>query len=202
MSAAPHEQVHLGLDLLVDRWLPLPPPGSDTGAWARDAATELAEIDGQPEAVARLTEQLLLWAQDPERAELEIAAVLVPEARVGVYAWLTATRLTEAPTEPGAMEELARSVVHVGEADVLAVDLPAGPAVRTRGIRTADREDGLGELVEQVRWWVLPPLLAQPPEPQLVEVTMCWAAAAAHEADDLAELADDIAATLVVRPVE
>jgi hypothetical protein len=202
VSAAPHEQVQLGLDLLVDRWLPLPAPGSGAEAWARDAATELGAIDGQPEAVARLTEQLLLWAEDPERADLEIAAVLVPEARVGVYAWLTATRLTEAPTTVAGLEELARGVAHVGEVDVLAVDLPAGPAVRTRGIRAADREDGLGELVEQVRWWVLPPLLAQPPGPQLVEVTVCWAAAAAHEADELAELADDIAATLVVRPVE
>jgi hypothetical protein len=46
------------------------------------------------------------------------------------------------------------------------------------------------------------PLLADGPAPQAVEIAMCWTAAGAHEADDLAELADDIAATLVVRPVE
>ena len=202
MSAAPHDGLHLGLELIVDRWLPLPPPGSDVAAWARDAAAELGEIDGQPEAVTRLTEQLALWAGDPERADLEIAAVLVPEARVGVYAWLTATRLSDSPTDVGELEEVARSVGHVGEADVTSVPLPAGPAVRIRGIRAADREDGLGELVEDVRWWVLPPLLTSGAAPQAVEISMCWTAAGAHEADDLAELADDIAATLVVRPVE
>ncbi|WP_040338215.1 hypothetical protein [Candidatus Blastococcus massiliensis] len=202
MSATPHEELHVDLDLLVDRWLPLPPPGADVETWAFDAAAELGEIDGQPDAVARLNEQLLLWARDPGRADHDLAAVLVPEAQVGVYAWLTAAQLSEAPATVVQLEQIARSVAHVGEAEVSQVPLPAGPAVRTRGIRAADRDDGLGELVEQVRWWVLPPLLAAGPDPQSVEITMCWSAAAAHEADDLAELADDIAATLVVRPVE
>ncbi|RBY86309.1 hypothetical protein [Blastococcus sp. TF02A-30] len=202
MSAAPHRDVDLGLDLLVDRWLPLPPPGSDVAGWARDAAAELSEIDGQPGAVGRLAEQLLLWAADPARAGQDVAAVLVPEAEVGVYAWLTASRFPETPTDVAELAALAGTVEHVGEADVTTVPLPAGPAVRSRGIRAAAREDGLGELVEEVRWWVLPPLLASGPDPEAVEITMCWASAGAHEADDLAELADDIAATLVVRPIE
>jgi hypothetical protein len=202
VSPGPHEDVDLGLDLLIDRWLPLPPPGSDVDAWAADAAGELSEIDEQPDARLRLSEQLLFWARDPERAEFDVAAVLVPEAGVGVYAWLTATRLSDAPADVRELAEVARTVEHVGEVDVTSVPLPAGPAVRSRGIRAVDRPDALGELVEQVRWWVLPPLLAGDPAPQAVEVTMCWTAAAAHEADELAELADDIAATLVVRPVE
>lgn len=202
MSTAAHDEVDLGLDLLVDRWFPLPPPGADVDGWARRVAGDLSEIDEQPEVRHRLTEQLLLWARDPGRADHDVAAVLVPEARTGVYAWLTATRLSDAPATARELVEAARTVEHVGEADVIGVPLPAGPAVRTRGIRAADREDGLGELVEEVRWWVLPPLLAIPPVRQAVEITMCWTAAGAHEADDLAELADDIAATLVVRPVE
>ncbi len=202
MSAAPHDEVDLGLDLLVDRWLPLPPSGPDAHAWAQDAAAELSEIDEQPDARRRLTEQLLLWARDPERADHDVAAVLVTEARVGVYAWLTATRVSDTPTDVRVLEQVARAGEHVNEADVSSVALPAGPAVRSRGVRAVDREDGLGELVEEVRWWVLPPLLASGSAPQAVEIAMCWTAAAAHEADDLAELADDIAATLVVRPVE
>jgi hypothetical protein len=202
VSTGPHAGVDLGLDLLVDRWLPLPPVEADLDAWAQDAATELSEIDEQPDARHRLTQQLLLWARDPGRSEHDIAAVLVPEARVGVYAWLTATRLSDAPVDVAGLEQVARSVEHVGGADVASIPLPAGPAVRSRGIRASDREDGLGELVEQVRWWVLPPLLAVGPSPQAVEIVVCWTAAGAHEADDLADLADDIAATLVVRPVE
>jgi hypothetical protein len=165
---------------------------------AQDVADRGADAVEHP----RLAEQLLLWARDPERAEQEIAAVLVPEARVGVYAWLTARRLSDTPIDVRELEQVARTAEHVGEADVTSVPLPAGPAVRIRGIRAAAHEDGPGELVEEVRWWVLAPLLTSGPAPQAIEISMCWTAAGAHEADDLAELADDIAATLVVRPVE
>lgn len=193
------DDVDLGLDLLVDRWIPVPLP-DDAERWAADAAQELAELDGQPEAAERLTAQLLLWAQDPGRAEHDVVAVLVPEAAVGVYAWLTAARVPVEPASLEALEARAADALAVGELDVVRVPLPAGPAVRSRGVLAAPREDGLGELVEQVQWLVLPPLLAG--AGTAVELTTSWSAAAAHEADDLAELADDIAQTLTVRPRE
>lgn len=187
------DEIDFHLDLLVDRWLPLPPPEVDVDVWAKDAARELSGIDGQPAAEPGLTEQLLLWAGDPQRGDYEMAAVLVPEAKVGVYAWLTAMRLADAG-DIAKVEEVARDHEPVGTGEVTRVDLPIGPAVRTRGVVSSPGANGTGELVERVRWFVLPPQL----EGQAVELTMCWAASAGHEADDLAELADDIAATLTV----
>lgn len=199
------DEVDFGLDLLVDRWLPVPSP-QDEGAshWAAQAAQELCDLDGQPEQVDRLTAQLALWSQDPGRTGQDVVAVLVPEAAAGVYAWLTVVRLpVESPTLE-ALEARAAAGPVVGELDVTRVALPAGPAVRSRGVLAAPREDGLGELVEQVQWLVLPPLLTAPgPDPAvLLELTTSWTAAAAHDADELAQLADDIAQTLTVRPRE
>lgn len=199
------EDVDFGLDLLVDRWLPVPAP-DDAGAeqWAARAAQELCELDGQPGEVDRLTAQLQLWAQDPERIGHDVVAVLVPEAAAGVYAWLTVLRLPVEPATLEALEARASSGAVVGELDVTRVELPAGPAVRSRGVLAAPRDDGLGELVEQVQWLVLSPLLATvgAGSGAVIELTTSWTAAAVHEADDLAQLADDIAQTLTVRPRE
>lgn len=199
------DDVDLGLDLLVDRWLPVPAPDDDVAAqWAATAAQELCALDDQPQEVDRLTGQLRLWAQAPERAGHDVVAVLVPEAAAGVYAWLTVVRLAVEPATLDELEARALSGSGVGGLDVARVALPAGPAVRSRGVLAAPRDDGLGELVEQVQWLVLSPLLAPPGSGAgvVLELTTSWTAAAAHEADDLAQLADDIAQTLTVRPRE
>jgi hypothetical protein len=199
-------ELDYSVDLVVDRWFQVPGVGEqDPLAWASEIAQDVCEIDEQPEQRERLTEQLRLWAADPGRADHDVAAVLVPEAAAGVYAWLTITELAASADAPATVEwlELAgHQGPVVGGADVSRAELAAGPAVRVRAVVAAPREDGMGDLVEQVQWYVLPRLLAHddPRQGTIVDLTVAWTGLAMGESDDLAELADDIAASLVVRP--
>ena len=184
------------------RWVALPVDGTADGDWPARAAGRLLSADTPPELRTGLAGQLEFWLTDCQRRAVPAALALVPGdlSVVAAVAELRTYRLDEADPSAGTIEWLSSNLAvsqkpAVGQAAAEVVELPAGPAVRLRGIyaETVDQE-GSGTLVERIMHAVRPPQISD-----LLLLSTTWAVLALG--DELALRADALARTLSVEPL-
>jgi hypothetical protein len=183
------------------RWvrLPLDCPADDD--WQAAAAWRLLGQAGPPGPRAGLARQLDFWLGDCRTRAVPTALALVPYeiAQVAALAELHIYTMDANDPSAGTIEWLssnlaARQRPATGEATSEAIDLPAGPAVRLRGIYADTRDqEGSGVLVERVMHAVRPPQIDD-----VLLLSTTWAALAIG--DVLAMQADELARTLSVEP--
>jgi hypothetical protein len=181
------------------RWvrLPLDTPADD--GWQEQAAERLLAQDTPPDLRADLAAQLDFWLGDCRRRGVPTALALVPDEIATVAAVAELHRYAPDPADPsaGTIEWLSSNLAAdqrptVGEAASEVVELPAGPAVRLRGIYAEIRDqEGSGMLVERVMHAVRPPQIDD-----LLLLSTTWAMIALG--DELAGRADELARTLTV----
>jgi hypothetical protein len=181
------------------RWvrLPLDVPAGD--GWQQQAAGRLLAPDAPPDLRAALAELLDFWLGDCRRRGVPTALALVPDEIATVAAVAELRTYTPDPADPsaGTIEWLSSNLAAdqkpaVGEAASEVVELPAGPAVRLRGIYAEMRDqEGSGVLVERVMHAVRPPQIDD-----LLLLSTTWAMIAIG--DELADRADELARTLSV----
>jgi hypothetical protein len=183
------------------RWVVLPLSGPAGGDWQAAAAARLLAPPVPPGLRDDLARQLDFWRTDCQRRNVPAALALVPDdlALVLAVAEVHAYRLDEADPPAGTIEWLSSNLAvsqkpAVGRASAEVVELPAGPAVRLRGIYPEARDqEGSGLLVERVLHAVRPPQISD-----LLLLSTTWAVLALG--DELALRADALARTLTVAP--
>ena len=184
------------------RWAALPLAGTPDSNWQARAAGRLLGAGTPPDLRDDLARQLDFWLGDCQRRSVPAALALVPDdlAIVAAVAELHTYRLDEADPSAGTLEWLSSNLAVnqkpvVGRATAEVVELPAGPAVRLRGIYadTLDQE-GSGTLVERIMHAVRPPQISD-----LLLLSTTWAMLALG--DELALWADALARTLTVEAV-
>lgn len=172
-----------------DGWLWLPEKDEDVDAWVGAVCTDLAVKRRHRRA---FTHQLRAFALAYRRLDADLGAVWVPDPAYGVLAAVSADRYQRDRSLDQLADELAREA---GAAQVSRVGLPAGPAVRVRQL-DARRGVAAGEApVESVTHLVAPEAVVDAAgSPVLIELVTTWTLLA--QGDDLAALADDVAAGL------
>jgi hypothetical protein len=191
------------------RWVALPLAGPAAGGWQAAAAGWQAAAAGRllgpgapPDLGDGLARQLEFWLTDCQRRRVPAALALVPDdlALVAAVAELHTYRLDETDLSAGSIEWLSSNLAAgqppaTGRATAEVVELPAGPAVRLRGIYTeVQDQEGSGTLVERVLHAVRPPQISD-----LLLLSTTWAVLALG--DELALRADALARTLTVEPL-
>ncbi|MFD1825195.1 MULTISPECIES: hypothetical protein [Mumia] len=188
------------VDFPDDGWVTPPEPDETIAAWADDVVRDLRAKEGT--AVA-LGSQLRSYGQSYRELEAETGALWIPQVDDGVLATLWADVLVAEPaaaTIEAVLEaERARAAaMAVGEdqPSVEVVELPAGPAVRTRMLELGGHGlAGSASLAERVSHLIVPtPAVHDEGRPAIVRHVVGWVLL--EHGDDLAELADDCA-TLV-----
>ncbi len=183
------------------RWTVLPLAGPAEGDRQARAAGRLLSPDTPADLRDDLARQLDFWLGDCQRRAVPAALALVPDslALVAAVAELHTYRLAGTDPAAGTIEWLTSNLAvnqkpAVGRATAEVVELPAGPAVRLRGIyaETQDQE-GSGTLVERIMHAVRPPQISD-----LLLLSTTWAMLALG--DELALRADALARTLSVEP--
>ena len=183
------------------RWvrLPLDVPAAD--GWQDEAAGRLVPPGTPDDLRADLAQQLEFWLGDCRDRGVPAALALVPEpiARVAALAELHTYAPDPADPEAGTINWLYSNLAAdqepaSGPAIRERFELPAGPAVRLRGIYAeSPDQEGSGMLVERVMHAVRPPQIGD-----LLLLSTTWAMLALG--DELAARADDLARTLSVEP--
>jgi hypothetical protein len=182
------------------RWVRLPLDSPAGGGGQAAAAGRLLDPDSTPDLRADLGQQLDFWLGDCQRRAVPTALALVPDeiATVAALAELHTYAMDANDPSAGTIEWLSSNLAvnqkpAVGEATSEAIELPAGPAVRLRGIYTDPRDqEGSSVLVERVMHAVRPPQIED-----LLLLSTTWAMLALG--DELAARADELARTLSVQ---
>jgi hypothetical protein len=186
-----------------DNWIPLLLPDERVEDWVEEACTAW-EV---PEHLLETYRTVLTWHAERFR-ELDVhrGALWVPDVEAGVVAtWSIdyGNWLEQAEVDLDEVEKATRDrerPAGVNKPEVTRVDLPAGPAVRSREFDLApdDPTGGDTTLAESVNHLVFPEGLHDEDGPQL----MLWQRVTWTEVvhgDELAGLADEIAELIVVR---
>lgn len=183
------------------RWVRLPLDSPADSGWQEAAAARLLGADTPAGLGADLARQLDFWLGDCQQRAVPTALALVPDEIATVAAVAELHSYAMDPNDPsaGTIGWLSSNLAvnqrpAMGEATPEAIELPAGPAVRLRGLY-ADLHDqeGSAMLVERVMYAVRPPQIDD-----LLLLSTTWAMLALG--DELATRADELARTLSVEP--
>jgi hypothetical protein len=182
------------LDFPDESWVWGPDPDEEVKDWVNAIFFEVVS-SGSPGA--GLMAELRAFARSFD--EHDAGALWIPSAEHGIVASLTVDVVAGdgAPLTLDAVEEFERGIAaEAGTPRTIErVELPAGAAVRARGHEPAPRGSGPAGLVETVTHTVVPGGLTDPDgRPAGVRMVMGWFDR--EQGDDLAELADDLAALL------
>jgi len=181
------------------RWVRLPLESPADNGWQEAAAARLLGPDTPADQRADLAQELDFWLGDCRRRAVPTALALVPDeiATVAALAELHSYAMDPKDPSAGTIEWLSSNLAvnqkpAMGEAIPEEIELPAGPAVRLRGLYADLRDqEGSAMLVERVMHAVRPPQIDD-----LLLLSTTWAMLALG--DELAKRADELARTLSV----
>ena len=183
------------------RWVRLPLDVPAVSGWQDEAAGRLLPPGAPQDLYGDLAQQLEFWLGDCRQRAVPTALALVPDqlATVAAVAELHTYELDPRDPDAGTIGWLSANLAAdqepaTGPAIRERVELPAGPAIRLRGIYAeSPDQEGSGMLVERVMHAVRPPQISD-----LLLLSTTWAMVALG--DELAARADELAQTLSVEP--
>ena len=175
-------------------WLPRPDEDTDPATWADEVCEDLYVDRRAREPLAR---QLRAYVLSSRRRAGDMAAIWVPDPAYGVLASFVTDRVRQ-DRDLDALAAARRADVDPGLAapQVDRVQLPAGPAVRDRRVGRVDEGPAGDGMAESVTHLIAPDVVDVEGVPTLVEVVTTWTLL--EEGDELAALADDVAAGVTV----
>lgn len=184
------------VDFPDEGWISLPEPDETVVAWAEDVCDDLYATGATR---TDLAEQLRTCGASWRERGDDTGALWVPDVEYGILATMTARTVGGDDFTLEKVEEFWRagSDPAMGPAQITRVDLPAGPAVRVRRLE-AGGGDWARSLVSEIVAHTLVPgdLIDVKGKPTGVEQVVTWTMV--QEGDELAKLADELAALLAI----